>query len=210
MDARGPRDRTADEGFDVGFEDLHTGHVTDMRPDWRSALAPRGLSVPGVLYLCYAEEGGPPVATDPANVPLPYRVVDPRTGETVREGVRATAGEPVPTRAVPHGCTSAMNRAGVDACACHTARLRAPPRAAGPRESAPRLTWRTVTDAADWRQAAHQVEITAADGTVVGDTGRVASTESLLVPWPGPRLGSRGGSPAAFGDLRRSGLRRSA
>ncbi|MFD8812127.1 family 78 glycoside hydrolase catalytic domain [Streptomyces sp. NPDC059627] len=58
-------------------------------------------------------------------------------------------------------------------------------------ESAPRLSWRTVTDAADWRQAAHQVEITAADGTVTADTGRVASAESVLVPWPGRRLGSR-------------------
>ncbi|MFE4962748.1 family 78 glycoside hydrolase catalytic domain [Streptomyces sp. NPDC056660] len=58
-------------------------------------------------------------------------------------------------------------------------------------ESAPRLSWRTVTDTADWRQAAHQVEITAADGTVTADTGRVASAESVLVPWPGPRLGSR-------------------
>ncbi|MEU3616356.1 glycoside hydrolase family 78 protein [Streptomyces sp. NPDC006872] len=58
-------------------------------------------------------------------------------------------------------------------------------------ESAPRLSWRTVTDATDWRQAAHQVEIAAADGTVLADTGRVASAESLLVPWPGRRLGSR-------------------
>lgn len=58
-------------------------------------------------------------------------------------------------------------------------------------ESAPRLSWRTVTVAADWRQAAHQVEITAADGTVLVDTGRVESAESVLVPWPGSRLGSR-------------------
>jgi alpha-L-rhamnosidase len=58
-------------------------------------------------------------------------------------------------------------------------------------ESAPRLSWRTVTDTGDWHQAAHQVEITAADGTVVTDTGRVESAESVLVPWPGPRLGSR-------------------
>jgi hypothetical protein len=70
--------------------------LTDMRPDWQSALAPRGLSVPGVLYLCYAEEGGPLFITDPANVQLAYRVVDPRTGETVREGVRAGDGDPVP------------------------------------------------------------------------------------------------------------------
>ena len=58
-------------------------------------------------------------------------------------------------------------------------------------ESAPRLSWRTVTTAADWRQTAHQVEITAADGTVLADTGRVESAESVLVPWPGPCLGSR-------------------
>lgn len=57
--------------------------------------------------------------------------------------------------------------------------------------SAPRLSWRAVTDTTDWRQAAHQVEITAADGTVLADTGRIASAESLLVPWPGRPLGSR-------------------
>ena len=28
MDARGPRDRSADEGFDVGFEDLRAGIST--------------------------------------------------------------------------------------------------------------------------------------------------------------------------------------
>ena len=58
-------------------------------------------------------------------------------------------------------------------------------------ESTPRLSWRTVTDARDWHQAAHQVEITAADGTVLADTGRVETAESVLVPWPGPYLGSR-------------------
>ncbi|WP_406131158.1 family 78 glycoside hydrolase catalytic domain [Streptomyces sp. NBC_00989] len=58
-------------------------------------------------------------------------------------------------------------------------------------ESAPRLSWRTVTDTGDWHQAAHQVEITAADGTVLADTGRVESSASVLVPWPGPDLGSR-------------------
>ncbi|MFJ9246629.1 family 78 glycoside hydrolase catalytic domain [Streptomyces sp. NPDC101776] len=58
-------------------------------------------------------------------------------------------------------------------------------------ESAPRLSWRTVADAGGWRQTAHQLEITAADGTVLTDTGRVESAESVLVPWPGPHLGSR-------------------
>lgn len=27
MGARGPRERSADEGFGVGFEDLHEGHI---------------------------------------------------------------------------------------------------------------------------------------------------------------------------------------
>ncbi|MFI6463518.1 family 78 glycoside hydrolase catalytic domain [Streptomyces sp. NPDC050538] len=58
-------------------------------------------------------------------------------------------------------------------------------------ESVPRLSWRTITDTGDWRQSAHQVSVTAADGTVLADTGRVESAESVLVPWPGPRLGSR-------------------
>ncbi|WP_329264240.1 family 78 glycoside hydrolase catalytic domain [Streptomyces sp. NBC_01478] len=58
-------------------------------------------------------------------------------------------------------------------------------------ESAPRLSWRTVTDTGGWRQTAHQVEISTADGTVLTDTGRVESAESVLVPWPGPHLGSR-------------------
>ncbi len=32
MHARGPRDRTADEGFDVGFEDLQDGHLNVLNP----------------------------------------------------------------------------------------------------------------------------------------------------------------------------------
>ena len=32
MHARGPRDRTADEGFDVGFEDLADGHINRLNP----------------------------------------------------------------------------------------------------------------------------------------------------------------------------------
>jgi hypothetical protein len=34
MRATGPRDRTADEGFDVGFEDLPKGHLTRLNPDY--------------------------------------------------------------------------------------------------------------------------------------------------------------------------------
>ncbi|HET9223090.1 MAG TPA: DUF5060 domain-containing protein, partial [Roseiflexaceae bacterium] len=32
MHVRGPRDRTADEGFDVGFEDLAHGHINQLNP----------------------------------------------------------------------------------------------------------------------------------------------------------------------------------
>jgi hypothetical protein len=38
MDARGPRDRTADGGFDVGFEDLSTGHINQLNPAYFQTL----------------------------------------------------------------------------------------------------------------------------------------------------------------------------
>ena len=34
MHARGPRNRTADEGFDVGFEDLSDGHINRLNPNY--------------------------------------------------------------------------------------------------------------------------------------------------------------------------------
>jgi alpha-L-rhamnosidase len=58
-------------------------------------------------------------------------------------------------------------------------------------ESRPRLSWRTETDAPDWTQHAYRIETTDADGTVLTDTGRVVSADSVLVAWPGPALGSR-------------------
>jgi len=79
--------------------------TTDMAPDWQTCLATRGLLSPGRLFLAYSEHGGPlqfsPDAGD--TVPLPYRVVDPRTGKTVTSGVRtgpldlveAPEGEPL-------------------------------------------------------------------------------------------------------------------
>ncbi|GAB4181789.1 MAG: DUF4038 domain-containing protein [Roseiflexaceae bacterium] len=63
----------------------------DMQPSWDLALAPRGLSVPGRLYLCYAANGGPLVIFADQQVPRRYRIVDPRTGALVREGVRESA-----------------------------------------------------------------------------------------------------------------------
>ncbi|MGW5239341.1 apiosidase-like domain-containing protein [Monashia sp. NPDC004114] len=38
MRAVGPRDRTADEGFDVGFEDLADGRLTRLNPDYFQTL----------------------------------------------------------------------------------------------------------------------------------------------------------------------------
>lgn len=38
MDAVGPRDRIADEGFDVAFEDLPSGHISQLNPDYFQTL----------------------------------------------------------------------------------------------------------------------------------------------------------------------------
>ncbi|MFI9173924.1 family 78 glycoside hydrolase catalytic domain [Streptomyces lincolnensis] len=58
-------------------------------------------------------------------------------------------------------------------------------------ESRPRLSWRTETEAPHWTQEAYRIEVTGADGTVLADTGRVESGDSVLVDWPGEPLGSR-------------------
>lgn len=38
MYAEGPRDRTQDEGFDVGFEDLPSGHINELNPAYFQSL----------------------------------------------------------------------------------------------------------------------------------------------------------------------------
>ncbi|MBG0829747.1 family 78 glycoside hydrolase catalytic domain [Planomonospora sp. ID67723] len=53
-------------------------------------------------------------------------------------------------------------------------------------ESAPRLSWTATTDIPGWRQRAYEIELS--DGTT---TGPVDSEQSVLVPWPGTKLGSR-------------------
>ncbi|MCA9916352.1 MAG: glycoside hydrolase family 78 protein [Anaerolineales bacterium] len=55
----------------------------------------------------------------------------------------------------------------------------------------PRLSWQIETDTQNWRQAAYEIECLAADGTVRGQTGRVASDQSVLVDWPFAPLASR-------------------
>src|SRR5262245_30479537 len=68
---------------------------TDIVPNWQVTLGRRGLLAPGRLYIGYAEEGGPLMLFG-EQVPLRYRVVDPRTGAVVREGTRASADEWLP------------------------------------------------------------------------------------------------------------------
>jgi hypothetical protein len=65
---------------------------TDMIPNWQATLGRRGLLVPNKLFICYAEEGGPLMLFG-EQVPRRYRVIDPRTGAVVREGLRASADE---------------------------------------------------------------------------------------------------------------------
>ncbi|MDT0322750.1 apiosidase-like domain-containing protein [Streptomyces millisiae] len=72
--------------------------TTDMAPSWDLTLAPRGLLVPGRLYVSYGEHGGDLRVAPWAGeaIPLPYRVVDPRTGEITGSGVRENHQAPVP------------------------------------------------------------------------------------------------------------------
>ena len=69
--------------------------TTDMEPNWRQAIAMRCLSVPGRLLLCYRADGGPISIVDDT-VPRDYRIVDPRTGETVASGWHNGAGDGIP------------------------------------------------------------------------------------------------------------------
>jgi hypothetical protein len=57
--------------------------LTGMEPNWIYTYGRRGLAVPGKLFVLYLPEGGiaPILSRD---VPRPYRVFDPRTGEVLR------------------------------------------------------------------------------------------------------------------------------
>lgn len=68
----------------------------DMAPNWQVSLGRRGLLVADRLFIGYADEGGPWRFMADERVPRHYRVVDPRTGAVLREGVRASAGELIP------------------------------------------------------------------------------------------------------------------
>ena len=66
-----------------------------MAPNWEVTLGRRGLLVPGTLFIGYAEAGGPLMMFGD-QVPLRYRVVDPRNGNVVREGRRSSPSEWIP------------------------------------------------------------------------------------------------------------------
>lgn len=63
--------------------------------------------------------------------------------------------------------------------------------ATGIGESKPRLSWRFKGDAKNWIQTAYEVEITSFDKQSLSPKiYRAASSESILVPWPGQELRS--------------------
>ena len=57
-------------------------------------------------------------------------------------------------------------------------------------EPTPRLSWLTSTELPDWRQAAYELEISPEDGEA-WSSGRVDSSDSVLVPWGAPPMTSR-------------------
>ncbi|MET8976415.1 glycoside hydrolase family 78 protein [Streptomyces sp. NPDC004539] len=57
-------------------------------------------------------------------------------------------------------------------------------------ETHPRLSWTVATDTPGWRQAAYEVRVRDADGSVVGEWA-CGSGGSVLVPWPARPLRSR-------------------
>ncbi len=62
--------------------------LTDMAPNWEVTYGRRGLLVPGKLYIGYTGESAGPLPLFGAQVPRRYRVVDPRSGDVLSEGLR--------------------------------------------------------------------------------------------------------------------------
>jgi hypothetical protein len=68
--------------------------TTDMEPDWTTFLSPRGIRVPGRLQITYLEDGGLLIPMREDGLPSSYRIIDPRTGETIENGERVP-GKPI-------------------------------------------------------------------------------------------------------------------
>jgi Protein of unknown function (DUF4038) len=75
------------------LDDLPLAHAS---PCWDVSTNTRGLLDPGVLYVGYAEHGGPWLFLDAqGRVPGRYWMIDPRTGEVIRSGDRPPDGVPI-------------------------------------------------------------------------------------------------------------------
>jgi hypothetical protein len=61
--------------------------LTDAEPAWELTIGSRGIFVPGVIFVCFQEVGGPFLIVD-AKIPKYYKIMDPRNGETLLEGER--------------------------------------------------------------------------------------------------------------------------
>lgn len=70
--------------------------ITDMTPNWQVSIGRRGLLSPDKLYIGYTEHGGPLEIVSGKQIPRHYRVIDPRTGEVLKEGTRFSANEWIP------------------------------------------------------------------------------------------------------------------
>jgi hypothetical protein len=68
--------------------------TTDMEPSVEHAISPHCLIVPGKLFIAYQEQGGRLMIMDDQIGPN-YKIVDPKTGQTVAEG---TMNQPGPTQ----------------------------------------------------------------------------------------------------------------
>ena len=70
--------------------------IADARPCWDVSTNTRGLLDPGVLFLGYAEHGGPWVFLDAeGRMPSSYWLIDPREGRVLKAGMRPPDHVPI-------------------------------------------------------------------------------------------------------------------
>jgi Protein of unknown function (DUF4038)/Domain of unknown function (DUF5060) len=70
--------------------------ITEASPCWDVSANTRGLLDPGVLYIGYAEHGGPWMFFDADDrVPSKYWLIDPRTGRVLKSGERPPNDVPI-------------------------------------------------------------------------------------------------------------------
>jgi hypothetical protein len=67
----------------------------DIAPSWQVALGRRGLLLPGKLFICFQEDGGP-LHLFGDDVPRRYRIVDPRSEAVISSGEWNLSGAVLP------------------------------------------------------------------------------------------------------------------